>query len=70
MFEMNRKTKTILCDITIGLGILVLAFMLKDGDAESKNIGMITIIAAVLIRLSGSGIIGRNSEKDKKCNCS
>ena len=51
MFNMKRKQKAILGDITIALLMLVLAFMLKDADTENKTTGFFIIMAAVFIRL-------------------
>ena len=68
MFNMKRKQKAILGDITIALLMLVLAFMLKDADTENKTTGFFIIMAAVFIRLNGLKFIGVNSKNNTKCD--
>ncbi|WP_100643645.1 hypothetical protein [Alteromonas facilis] len=53
MVNLTKKQKVIAADVAIGLGILVLAFLLKDADAESKTSGMITVMMAVILRVGG-----------------
>ncbi len=59
MFNLTKKQCGVIGDLLIGLGILVLAFLLKDSSAESQTAGTLTIIAAIFIRL----------QKSKKNSC-
>lgn len=54
MFKNNGNRKAILGDVIIGLGILALAIMFKDANAESQAVAMCSIFAAVIIRVSGA----------------
>ena len=64
MFNMTKKQCKLLGDLGIGIGILVLAWLLKDADPEGKKIGMMTVAFAILIRFSGSKF---SESKDSKC---
>lgn len=62
MFNLTVKQKKTAGDLAIALGILVLAFLLKDADSEAKTSGMITVAVAILIRFNG---LNRNNCSSK-----
>ena len=50
---LDKKYKSLLGDVLIAIGILVLAFINKDASQDAQVVATITIFAAVIIRVSG-----------------
>ncbi|WNC68687.1 hypothetical protein RI845_00730 [Thalassotalea nanhaiensis] len=65
MFNMTKKQCKLLGDVGGGVGILVLAWLLKDADPEGKQIGMMTVFFAILIRFSGPNFLRSTNRKCK-----
>jgi len=66
MIKLTKKQQKTAGDLVIGLGILGLAFLLKDASPEEKTSGMITVIAAIFLRfkMSKSARCTRNTNAE------
>ena len=52
MINLTPKQQRLVGDIGIAVGMLLLAFLLKDSSEQAQTSGMLTMLAAIFIRLN------------------